>query len=138
MSYTITDSCNGCQACAKICPVLAISGEKEKTHAVDGSLCLDCGACGRICTQGAVLDHTGRICVMMKRPQWKKPRIDEVLCMSCAVCVDSCPVNCLGLREALEANDQHLYPFLEKEKACLGCGICEFDCPVDAIRMVSP
>jgi ferredoxin len=138
MSYTITDACNGCQACVKICPVHAISGEKKKIHIVDGSQCLDCGACGRICPQGAVLDHTGRICVMVKRSQWKKPQIDKTLCMSCAVCVDSCPANCLGLAESTKVGDLHMYPYLHKDKGCLGCGFCEIDCPVDAIRMVSP
>jgi Na+-translocating ferredoxin:NAD+ oxidoreductase subunit B len=138
MSYTITAKCNGCQACAKICPVNAITGEKKGMHAVDPSGCLDCGACGRVCPQGAVLDMKGMLCVMLKRSQWKKPRIDQGLCMSCAVCVDSCPANCLGLAEASDARDLHPYPVLQREKACLGCGICQLDCPVDAISMVSP
>ena len=138
MSYTITDKCNGCQACTKICPVGAISGEKKGMHAIDGNGCIDCGSCGRICPQGALLDGAGRISFMVKRSQWKKPEIDEGVCMSCGVCVDSCPANCLALREALDAGDLHPYPFVAKEKTCLGCGICAFDCPVEAIRIVSP
>jgi Na+-translocating ferredoxin:NAD+ oxidoreductase subunit B len=138
MSYTITDKCNGCQACTKICPVDAISGEKKAAHSIDPSGCLDCGACGRVCPQGAILDKAGMVCVMLKRSQWKKPRLDEGRCMSCEVCVDSCPVNCLGHRESSNARNLHLYPFLEREKACLGCGFCQLDCPVGAISMVSP
>ena len=136
MSYTITDACNGCQACAKICPVVAISGEKKQRHVIAQTLCLDCGACGRTCPQGAVLDQDGGKCSMVKRSQWKNPRIDEGLCMSCSVCVENCPANCLALREPLRSKDRHLHPFLQKEKACLGCGFCESDCPVDAISLV--
>ncbi len=138
MSYTITEKCNGCQACTKICPVLAISGEKKEKHTIEKSLCLNCGACGRICPHEAVLDESGMACTMVKRSQWKKPRFDEIPCMSCGMCVDSCPANCIGLQEAKQADDLNLHPFLEREKACLGCGFCEYDCPVGAVVVVSP
>ncbi len=59
MSYTITEKCNGCGACARICPAVAISGEKKKPHTIDANLCIECGACGRICPQSAVLDAEG-------------------------------------------------------------------------------
>jgi Na+-translocating ferredoxin:NAD+ oxidoreductase subunit B len=135
MSYAITDTCSGCLACTKICPVSAISGEKKMIHTIDPSACIECGACGRICPKGAVLDSTGRKCNMLKRSLWMKPEINKALCMSCAVCIDSCPVNCLNMGESGKAGDLHPYPFLQKEKECLGCGICATDCPVDAIRM---
>ncbi len=138
MSYTITTTCNGCQACTKLCPVAAISGEKKLLHTIDGSLCIECGACGRICPQNAVLDQIGRPCTMVKRSQWAKPLIDMKLCMSCNICIDTCPVNCLGLVESTEVKDPHRYPYLKEEKACIGCGFCALECPVDAITMVSP
>jgi formate hydrogenlyase subunit 6/NADH:ubiquinone oxidoreductase subunit I len=136
MSYTITERCNGCLACAKICPVSAISGEKKQVHTIDPSWCIDCGACGRVCPQGALLDNRGMVCAMMKRSQWKKPRIDRRMCMSCTICVDACPVNSLSLTEAMDARDLHLYPFLQKDTTCLGCSICALECPMDAINMV--
>jgi len=138
MSYTITAVCNGCQACVKLCPVDAISGEKKVVHTIDGSVCIECGACGRVCPQNAVLDQIGNPCTMVKRSQWAKPRIDRGLCMSCTICIDSCPVNCLGLEHSGEAKDPHKYPYLEVEKACIGCSFCALECPVDAIHMISP
>ena len=70
MSYTIIEKCNGCGACARNCPAVAISGEKKKPHTIDASLCIECGACGRICPQTAVLDAEGASCMMIKRSEW--------------------------------------------------------------------
>jgi len=91
MPYTITEKCNGCGACARICPSGAISGEKKKLHAIDGALCIDCGACGRICPQSALLDAGGSECLMIKRSEWLKPDFILETCMACSICVDACP-----------------------------------------------
>jgi Na+-translocating ferredoxin:NAD+ oxidoreductase subunit B len=138
MSYSITESCNGCQACKKICPVDAISGERKTLHAIDGTMCIECGACGRICPQQAVQDQSGNKCTMIKRSGWMKPRIQVETCMSCTICIDACPVNCLALSEASNTKNLHGHPYLKDEKACIGCGFCSLECPVEAISMVSP
>ncbi|HPS94835.1 MAG TPA: 4Fe-4S binding protein [Deltaproteobacteria bacterium] len=135
MPYTITQSCNGCQACRKLCPVDAISGEKKGLHTIDGPQCIECGACGRVCSHQAVLDRFGNSCTMVKRSQWKKPRVQDEKCMSCAICIDACPVNGLALSFSKKARDPHGYPTLKDEKTCIGCGFCALECPVDAIVM---
>ena len=48
--YSInTQKCVGCTACAKMCPVKAISGEKGKPHTLDQSKCVKCGVCITAC-----------------------------------------------------------------------------------------
>lgn len=138
MSYTITDMCNGCGACVRICPVDAIRGEKEEIHIIEEYLCIECGACGKICPVDAIQDQSGALCVRVKRSEWEKPQFNNKKCMSCEICIDACPVDCLGLSPVSDPKDPHGYPYMENEKACIGCGYCALECPVDAITMIVP
>ena len=52
--YEITDDCKGCTACARHCPVGAISGEKKQQHKIDPAVCIKCGKCEESCKFGAV------------------------------------------------------------------------------------
>ena len=56
MRYSIDeDKCVGCTACARGCPVNAISGERKALHFIDQEKCIKCGACFEKCKFGAVL-----------------------------------------------------------------------------------
>jgi len=46
--------CVGCTACARKCPVNAISGEKKKPHRIDQAVCINCGACITTCKFSAI------------------------------------------------------------------------------------
>jgi len=56
MDITIdAEKCIGCTACARKCPVNAISGEKKKPHSIDPALCIKCGECHKACKFNAVM-----------------------------------------------------------------------------------
>ena len=54
IKFSINDKCIGCTACARKCPVKAISGELKSRHSIDQNICIKCGNCLDACKFGAV------------------------------------------------------------------------------------
>ncbi len=56
LSYRIIeDKCKGCTACARKCPVGAISGAVKTPHVIDTEKCIKCGACIETCKFAAIV-----------------------------------------------------------------------------------
>lgn len=55
MEYVIDpENCVGCTACARVCPVNAISGERKEIHHINPAICIKCGACKEKCKFDAI------------------------------------------------------------------------------------
>jgi len=135
MAFNITDACSGCTACAKLCPVFAINGERNARHTVNEKRCIDCGVCGKICQKNAVVDNMGKNCSPVKRSEWLKPAINRETCSACSICVNDCTAGALRISLPQFKGDINVFAELEKPQKCTGCAVCESHCPLEAIKM---
>ena len=138
MAYKITEECTGCTACARLCPVFAISGERGAVHIINEKRCVDCGVCARACPKEVVTDSSGKRPGKLPRKQWPKPVICKEGCSACQMCVDICTPGALSISPPVSKGDIDVFAQLSNPAKCVGCGICADICPLDVITMESP
>ena len=135
MAYKITEACTGCTACARLCPVFAISGERGSRHVINQKRCVECGVCGRTCPQESVADAQGKGLRKLTRKDWLKPVIAKEECSACQMCVDICTAKALSVTLPAERGDLKVYARLSAPAKCVGCGLCAKSCPLKIITM---
>ena len=135
-AYGIGEGCTGCAACARSCPVFAISGERGKRHYINTLRCVACGTCGRICPSGAITNSSGKTCSPVKRVLWPKPRIYTELCSACGICVQECTLHALSISLPQSRGDIRVHAELSDPGKCVSCALCEKYCPLGAVTMV--
>jgi len=97
--YTMT-VCNHCGLCIDLCPVGAITRNKQGTVLVNRDKCVGCQACVGFCQRGVMRRWSGA-------PEPFK-------CISCGACIKACPQGALSFKEVdVEAVKEVVYWKLE-------------------------
>ena len=77
ISYVVDESkCIGCTACARTCPVSAISGAPKQKHRIDPSICTRCGSCIVKCPVKAIYIGPGAV---KREVESKKLHLEKTL-----------------------------------------------------------
>lgn len=67
----------------------------------------------------------------------KKVSVDTTNCISCSICIQSCPVSALSLSlKGKSGKYDNFFPEPDYEK-CIGCGLCVKACPMECIALIS-
>ncbi len=136
MAHFIHDTCIGCDACRKACPVDCISGESKQLYVIDPTWCIDCGVCGVYCPVSCITDETGEFIERIPPREIPKAGVHVEDCTGCTFCVDACPFDCIEMIE----HEDSFSPVAKvtKLKECVGCRLCEEVCIKDCIAILPP
>ncbi len=96
--YEITNSCRGCIAhhCKAACPKDAIRLDNNYVAHIDKSLCVNCGACAKVCPYSAIINRKTpceSACKVkaISKNENKVASINNDKCIACGACVYQCP-----------------------------------------------
>ena len=96
--YEVTNACRGCLAhrCEDACRRKAISYDQNHVAHIDKNLCVECGACAKVCPYTAIVSRK-RPCQnackvkAISMNEEKAATIDNSKCTACGACVYQCP-----------------------------------------------
>ena len=95
---------------------------------------MDCGACGVICPDDAILDTFGNLTHVLKRVERPIAIVHQDNCNGCGVCIDVCPFDCIY--PSANNGPQYLGRVEVEEKTCVGCKLCEEVCGWEGIYIM--
>ncbi len=78
-------TCTQCGVCIDICPVQAISRDKNGVVKIDKDKCVGCYMCVGFCPEGILRQHDDYI--------------EPFKCISCGLCAQKCPTGALKIEE---------------------------------------
>lgn len=101
--YEVSDACRGCIAhrCEDVCKRGAITFDEHQKAHIDKSLCVECGACSKVCPYSAIINRK-RPCEQackvkaINMSKEKVAEIDNEKCTSCGACVYQCPFGAIA------------------------------------------
>ncbi len=132
MSYSISDDCVGCGACARKCPEEVIKGEIKVRFDIDPSLCQECGTCFDTCPRGAIIDPDGNRSPKKLKKNAAKAHIDPSVCAGCKTCFLNCPQDAISIIK--KGVFSGIYCKVDANK-CVGCGTCTGYCITGAAEL---
>ncbi len=101
--YEVTDSCRGCLAnrCEDVCKRGAISFDHHHVAHIDKNLCVECGACAKVCPFSAIINRKRpcQVACKVKAINIKDnnaAQIDDEKCIQCGACVYQCPFGAIS------------------------------------------
>ena len=78
-------TCTQCGKCMDVCPVLAITRDKNGIVRIDKKKCVGCFMCVGVCPENAMMYH--------------REEREPFKCVSCGLCVKGCPTGAINMRE---------------------------------------
>ena len=101
--YEVTKACRGCIAhrCKTVCPKQAIAFDHQHRAIINKDLCVECGACEKICPYSAIV-HYKRPCQKacpvdaISMDENNAAVIDNNQCIECGSCVYQCPFGAIS------------------------------------------
>lgn len=125
--YEVSDACRGCIAhrCKSVCKRGAITFDEHQKAHINKELCVECGACAKVCPYSAIVNHK-RPCETsckvhaISMNESKAACIDNDKCISCGSCVYQCPFGAISdksfiidairlIKESHKNQEYHVY-----------------------------